>query len=660
MNMVFNHGIHRIHGMTVSLVLLFGAAVSAVAAEPGITVEARQRYPWNGLVDLKFTITGEIGTKYDTSFTAKDMVGGTNIAMKTIRKSDGVAAAVEQLLPGSYNWVWDAPADLQVDTATYNAFISDSSTVLITNRSLSATANFYAVFGGGSISQNIGFTEAHAYNVKTDGNGKSIQFQVLNGGYLKCVCVHLEQSGSDIVGHIKWARYMSPTFPLGTDFDTAEYTEYDISTSDSVGGYGIKQLVLTYPNTSREPKFDRLTVTGMADISAFPYTVKFNANGGTGSMANQSFTYGTAKALTANAFTRTGYVFQGWATSASGGKVYNDKQSVKDLTTTSGAAVNLYAVWKAALYMVIDLSSGANYNKYPVSYLDAVPSGGWSDEYKMTKLVLRRIEAGTFTMGSPLGENGRTSNETQHSVTLTKPYYLGVFELTAKQYQLVMGSLTYRPYPDQSGYAWIGFNHGTDTTGWEKYPMEDLKFYKIRGKAKGLEISISTSVDGDSLIGLLRTRTGITTIDLPTEAQWEYACRAGTTKALYTNVDIPHSDYATDSTLTGIAVYYTSAGTSPVGTKKPNNWGLYDMYGNVWEWCLDWYTASLTNATDPLISNSSGNKVCRGGSYGSPKISCRSACRMSVGKDAYRAPAESINRGTAGSLGMRLCVTLSE
>ena len=347
MKMFINHGIHRIHGMMVSLVLLFGVAVSAVAAEPGITVEARQRYPWNGLVDLKFMITGESGTKYDTSFTANDMVGGTNIAMKTIRKSNGTpAAAVEQLLPGSYNWVWDAPADLQVDTATYNAFISDSSTVLITNRSLSATANFYAVFGGSSISQSIGSTEGYAYNVKTDGNGKSIQFQVLNGGYLKCVCVHLEQSGSDIVGHIKWARYMSPTFPLGTDFDTAEYTEYDISTSDSVTGYGIKQLLLTYPNASCELKFDRLTVTGTADLSAFPYTVKFNANGGTGTMANQSFTYGTSKALTANAFTRAGYAFQGWATSASGGTVYNDKQKVQDLTTTSGAVVNLYAVWK--------------------------------------------------------------------------------------------------------------------------------------------------------------------------------------------------------------------------------------------------------------------------------------------------------------------------
>ena len=425
---------------------ILGMILVTFAADPAITVSAKQRYPWNGLVDLKFTITGTSGTKYDTSFTAKDVVGGTNITMATVCKSDGTAANVakEQLLPGTYNWVWDAAADLPKD----------------------------------------------------------------------------------------WES-------------------------------------------------DRVTVTGTAVEPTHPY-------------------------------------------------------------------------------MVIDLSGGANASSYPVSYLDAVPSGGWSDTYKTTKLVLRRIEPGTFMMGSPSGENCRSSNENRHSVTLTKGYYIGVFELTAKQYQLVMGSLTYRPYPDQSGYAWIGFNHGTDNTGWEKYPMEDLKYYKIRGISKGLAATISSSVDSDSLVGLLRSRTGISTIDLPTEAQWEYACRAGSTKALYTNVDIPSSGSATDSVLTGIAVYYTSAGTSPVGTKSPNNWGLYDMYGNVWEWCLDWYAASLTDATDPLISNLSGSKVCRGGSYGSPKASCRSACRISVEKDAYRAPGESINRGTNGSLGMRLCVTLSE
>ena len=91
-----------------------GMILNSAIATPAVSdISARQRYPWNGLVDLKFTITGENGTKYDTSFTAKDMVGGTNIAMKTIRKSDGTPAEEkEKLLPGTYNWIWDAAANL--------------------------------------------------------------------------------------------------------------------------------------------------------------------------------------------------------------------------------------------------------------------------------------------------------------------------------------------------------------------------------------------------------------------------------------------------------------------------------------------------------------------------------------------------------------------
>ena len=116
MKMFFNHGIHRIHGMVLLAVAALGTSLTSFAADPGITVSARQRYPWNGLVDINFTITGDAGVKYDTSFTAKDMVGNTNIAMRTIRKADGTAAAAtEQLMPGTYNWVWDAATDLPKD-----------------------------------------------------------------------------------------------------------------------------------------------------------------------------------------------------------------------------------------------------------------------------------------------------------------------------------------------------------------------------------------------------------------------------------------------------------------------------------------------------------------------------------------------------------------
>ena len=495
--MVFNHGIHRIHEMTVLLVLLFGVAVSAVAAEPGITVEARQRYPWNGLVDLKFTITGESGTKYDTSFTAKDMVGGTNIAMKTIRKSNGVAAEEkEKLLPGTYNWVWDAAADLPND--------------------------------------------------------------------FKC---------------------------------------------------------------------ERMTVTGTADLSAFPYTVKFNANGGTGTMANQSFTYGTAKALTANAFTRTGYVFQGWATSASGGKVYNDKQSVKDLTTTSGAVVNFYAVWKAALYMVIDLSSGANSSKYPVSYLDAVPSGGWSDEYKTTKLVLRRIEAGSFKMGG------------SYNVTLTKAYYIGIFEMTQHQWILVRGN---NPVNDYKG---------------DMCPVHEVSYDMIRGSSNGSKWPSSNSVDSGSFMGRMRSRTGLL-FDLPTEAQWEYACRAGTTSK-YNNGGNGTGDLTKlgrwhDNCDDGKGGISYNVQPTTVGLYQSNAWGLYDMHGNTWECCLDFF-GDLSSGVDPkgplsgMIVDNLGisYRVLRGGYFLGDAIECTSSYRTSF------------NPHSAGSnhyyyYGFRVAVTLAE
>ena len=109
------------HGRAALVVAIIALAslstLTTLAADPAITVSARQRYPWNGLVDVHFTITGDAGTKYDTSFTAKDMVGNTNIAMRTLRKADGSVANVakEQLLPGIYNWVWDAAADLPKD-----------------------------------------------------------------------------------------------------------------------------------------------------------------------------------------------------------------------------------------------------------------------------------------------------------------------------------------------------------------------------------------------------------------------------------------------------------------------------------------------------------------------------------------------------------------
>ena len=566
-------------------------ASTGLAAEPAITVSAKQRYPWNGLVDLQFTITGDSGVKYDTSFTAKDVVGGTNITMKTIRKADGTVANAtkEQLLPGNYHWVWDAAADLNVDSVTYDSFISTNSAVLFRNQTLAASTRCSVVFGGTSIPH----VARRPIIVKADGAGKALQFQRNDGTWLKCVCVHLEQSGSDITGYVKWARYMSGAYDVGTDFDSNSYSTMRVAMSNEEGGYGIASLTLAYPNSRVGWYSDRVEITGTVNGT---YSVKFNANGGTGTMANEPYTYGTAKVLMPNAFTRSGYTFQGWATSASGSKVYSDKQVVSNLTSTAGAVVNLYAVWEAALYMVIDLSGGANASSYPVSYLDAVPSGGWSDTYKTTKLVLRRIEPGTFKMGG------------QYKVTLTNPFYIGVFEVTQKQYLLVTGV-----NPVQSN--WVGYG--------EKLPVYPV-YSDIRGGTNGSLWPLTNKVDANSFMGMLRSRSG-QEFDLPTEAQWEYACRAETT-SLYNNGGNSESDLAK------LARYYGNQVENPAvpaipGKYLPNKWGLYDMHGNMFEFVLDWGGDLSGNVTDPKGPSTGTDRVKRGGGYFSYADKCTSSYR---------------------------------
>ena len=235
------------------------------------------------------------------------------------------------------------------------------------------------------------------------------------------------------------------------------------------------------------------------------------------------------------------------------------------------------------LYLIIDLSGGPEADSYPVSYLESVPEGGWSDEYKTTKLVLRRILPGTFRMGSPAGEYGRNNDETLHYVTLTQPYYIGVFEMTQKQWKLVMGS-----------------NPATDIG--DTRPVHNLSYQMTCGSSAGLGWPLHDEVDADSLLGRLRKRTGLR-LDIPTEAQWEYACRAGTDTAL------PNGKDATNENVNEIARYlynYTdgkggySGSHTTVGLYLPNNWGLYDVIGNVCELCRDrWGSLSSSDAVDP-------------------------------------------------------------
>ncbi len=302
----------------------------------------------------------------------------------------------------------------------------------------------------------------------------------------------------------------------------------------------------------------------------------------------------------------------------------------------------------AGNYMIIDLSGGPSASSYKVSYMSTPPSGGWTDEYKTTKLVMRRIPKGTFTMGSPEGELGRWDDrEAQRQVTLTKDYYMGVFEVTQRQWELVMGN---KPsyFNNASYYA--------------SRPVEQVSYHHIRENAdSNTPISPnwpqSSAVGSSSFVGKLRARTGLTTLDLPTEAQWERAARAGTGTALNSGKNLTNTGSCPNMSevgrywYNGGSVYTqggnTSIGTAKVGTYLPNSWGLYDMHGNVWEWCLDWYETYHAATTDPVGAASGSRRVRRGGSWYCDAGSCRSALRSSLGPD-----------GRSGDIGFRLSRTL--
>ena len=279
----------------------------------------------------------------------------------------------------------------------------------------------------------------------------------------------------------------------------------------------------------------------------------------------------------------------------------------KDGITSVGADIPVkvkYAAGDGALYCVIDLAGGSSAASYPVTYLNAEPSGGFNTtEYKTTKLVLKRVDPGSFIMGED------QTNES-HRVTLTKPFYMGLYEVTQKQWVLVTGSA------NSNWHQGIGKG--------DAYSAHAVSYNTIRGTSKGAQWPASNSVDSDSFLGKLRAKTGID-FDLPTEAQWEYTCRAGTTTT-YSYGDSADGDYMwyVDNSLWSL---------HEVGTKLPNPWGFYDMHGNLYEWCLDRYNSSLLGGVDPAGPSSGSTRVLRGGAWASEASNCTSSYRLELGPE---------------------------
>jgi len=204
-----------------------------------------------------------------------------------------------------------------------------------------------------------------------------------------------------------------------------------------------------------------------------------------------------------------------------------------------------------------------------------------------TALELVLIRKGSFLMGTPLTESGREPDETQHRVVISRSFYIGKYEITQEQFAKVM----------------TGYFHLNQFDGRDQNPVEKVSWSESQEFCRRL----STQLKGS--------------IRLPTEAEWEYACRAGTSTPFYAGEKVLQ--------LAKLAWYRGNSDfeTHPVGGKAPNGWGLYDMQGNVKEWCQDWYSETLD--TSPVVVDPQGPqtgiyRVSRGGGIRSEPKFCRS------------------------------------
>lgn len=258
------------------------------------------------------------------------------------------------------------------------------------------------------------------------------------------------------------------------------------------------------------------------------------------------------------------------------------------------------------LYLVVDLSRGKDSTYWPVQYTACKPDLN-SPLFYTTELWLRRVPAGTFAMG--YGTSGEPAPV--HDVTLSRDFYCAVVPTTRAQHLNIRVKNT-------AGDYWPN-GEGLDDNGdpFDYYPFsKDVSYNEIRGSHWPTNMTVATS----TVVGRLRSKTGLK-FDIPTEAQWEYACRAGHSGNTLNDGSSASNDgyqYLGWGQINSGWVQNTSTADHwhPVARLKPSDWDFYDFYGNVLEWCRDWYAAySSAAVTDPTGPDTGTYRISRGGSY---------------------------------------------
>ena len=342
----------------------------------------------------------------------------------------------------------------------------------------------------------------------------------------------------------------------------------------------IPQMAVTIESGSTGDRFYT------AHFEEVPYTITYLMNGGINNLQNPSGYAAYTPTFTLYKPTRPGYDFTGW---------------------TEGAAT-----FPIVLTQIPRGSTG-----------DKVFTAHWIESITFTlpggvPLIMNKCPAGTFTMGSPDEELGRDFEEgyikesPQHQVIFNNAFYIGKFEVTQEQYMAVMGTNPsyFNAYDDSSSR-----------------PVECVIWNDITADSTGFLAKLNLLLADQIPVGYQ--------FNLPTEAQWEYACRAGTTTSLNNGTNISVETGECDN-MSAVAWYLSISEyqTHPVGQKQSNAWGLYDMHGNVWEWCLDKYKQTYyqdcgISCVDPTGPDSGSTHVLRGGRWSNNPRGCRSASRGS-------------------------------
>jgi formylglycine-generating enzyme required for sulfatase activity len=276
------------------------------------------------------------------------------------------------------------------------------------------------------------------------------------------------------------------------------------------------------------------------------------------------------------------------------GDLNNMLSAGKYTITPSGPGYNFTPSSKNVIITNQPLFDSENF-PWPVIDVDFLAASYIAVNVNGISFKLVNVLSGEFSMGSPSSEIGRETDEgPQHQVKIS-PFQMGETEVTQETWSAVMGN----------NPSWfIGNNNPVENVSWDD-AQEFIKKLNLLVSGGGFR--------------------------LPTEAEWEYACRAGS-KTAFANGDITETDCSYDSNLDMMGWYCGNADnkTHSVAQKQPNAWGLYDMHGNVWEWCQDWKgDYSLGLVTDPTGPLSGSGRVLRGGSWLNRASYCRSAFRVS-------------------------------